>query len=667
MLSLDRVKAQTSVEFLVVLAVGIAIITGIMLLASDQAGGLSSLKEQNDAKNAVLDLSAAAKDVHSQGEGARKDVYIVLPSSYEPSESYVGNSSIRLRARGSDFAVEEEFDVYGSLPNADGAQWVTVSCEGDRVRIGTRLVTMSKNSIYIIMKRNSSRTEEVTIESFSNKNISVGIDISWSNTDVSMSTSSGSFKLESGEEHDLQLGFSTNEYAIGFYNGEIRFNVTDGTESETIKLPITVKVLAAARTPPLTIIPGVWNESIQPGQTKKKMFTLCTNEFTILSGVTFWPSLGVPGGWIGHTSELGPLSRGSCSDKMLSVSVPVATEPGFYTGSLQAIGKGVSSASDTVALEFRVGGDPNDARGPKVTSVTQNPSKVYTGERVKFIITASDRYLGNNTIQDCEYKTNETDWASMAPLDGRYNTIIEKAKTTYSGFSTKGVHNISFRCMDSYNNIGPVRNHTVKVMSNFLFVTKMLTPTGAEQEWMSWLDNHTSDMGYSYDYETADDNDVADGLVDTSYYGAILMADYKPPSGIRPALQTYTSNGGRVVLLGNGFQHGPRDLGHSGSPGTSGNSNSIYIISNLHYITSDYSDGETVTLFTATGTSGAVKNYLGTEYASEDSTQVDVMLGEYAGVMVWGPDTPQLLNADGNNMTKKVMDYALLQSTINPW
>jgi hypothetical protein len=657
-----EMKGQASAEFLMILAVAVVIITAILIMAAEQVEGLGSLKDHHDARNTVLDLSAAAKDVHSQGAGARKDVYVVIPGSYDPFSSYINSSAIVLSARGTDYAAEERFSVYGSFPNSYGPHWVTVSCEGDSVRIGKHLAKLNRNSIYTIMKRNSTRRESVALENQADTNISVDMDITWSNPHVGMAVSSGSFSLDTGESQTIDIDFDANGNATGYYNGEILFQVTDGTDNMTIGLPITVKVIAVANSPPLTVIPGLWNESIQPGQTRMKTFTVCTNEQTILTGVDFQPSPGSPGDWIGLTSSLGSMARGSCREKILSATVDVGAEPGLYTGLIQVEGQGDDEARDTISLEFLVGGDLNDSIGPQVSQIIQIPSRVSVGDKVRFVVTGSDHYRGNNTIKGCDFKADGGNWTPMDALDGTFNNMIEKARAEHSGFSTMGVHNLSFRCTDSQDNVGPEANHTVKVMKSFLFITKQAT-----SDWMDWVDNQSSELGFSWQYDRVDESDVATGVIDTSYYAGILMDDYQKTSGIDVALFNYTSSGGVVVLLGDSLAQGPKHLGHSGSPGTLINSDTAYIKSNAHYATQDYSDGETVTLFNASGLSGGVKNYIGTKYAAEDSSETKTILGEYAGVIVWGPKVPLSFIADGDSITTKLMDYILLESTITPW
>lgn len=353
-------RAQASVEFLVLLAIAVFILTTAVVLSSEQLGDINKIKQQNDARNALMDLSAAAKDVYSQGEGAKKQVYVVLPSSYEPSYSVVENRTIKLRTRGTDFASVEDFDVHGSLPGTKGAHWVWVVSEGNKVRIGAAMLLLSKNSIYVVMDKNDSESVSFSVKNVWGSNISVNPSVQWTHTDVTMGVlPAGGFQLIPEQSQSMDLTFDSNAFAVGHYTGEIRFTADDGLgNNETVRLPITVEVvgLDAGDEPPLRVIPDFWVRNLNPGYSTTKAFSVCTNEYTAPTSVTFTPTGGAPGMWVGGTDPLGPMSAGSCRQKIMNITIPLGTAAGVYEGSIHVVGQGVPGAEDTIALYIIVEG-----------------------------------------------------------------------------------------------------------------------------------------------------------------------------------------------------------------------------------------------------------------------------------------------------------------------
>ncbi len=347
-----KLTGQTSLELLILLSIAVVIITVMMVLAQGQIGDLGRLKEQSDAQNALWDISAAAKDVYAQGEGAKKKVYVDLPSSYDPAASSVGGRLLKLNVRGTDFAAVEDFDVHGSWPGTDGGHWVWVISEGNKVRIGSAMITLSKNSIYLLMERNSSASVSFDVESIWESDIDVDVAPAWMSANVVMTLSDTSFQLTPGSEHTMTLWFDTNEHAYGYNSGELRITADDGVNNETLRLPITVEIVGTGTVldPPLNVTPDFWMESLQPTNSSSETFTVCTNMFTAPTSVTFAPTAGAPGDWVWGTAPLGPMSSSSCEQKELFITVPNGTAPGKYEGSIQVVGEGVLGAEDTISL-----------------------------------------------------------------------------------------------------------------------------------------------------------------------------------------------------------------------------------------------------------------------------------------------------------------------------
>jgi len=162
-----------------------------------------------------------------------------------------------------------------------------------------------------------------------------------------------SFPLSSGQGRAITLQFTSSGEAVGFNSGEISYTATDGTNFDTISLPITVEIskqIITENQPPLTVTPDFWSESLQPGESTSESFTVCTNSHTALSAVTFTPSPGASGSWVSGINPLGSMLASTCQNKALNLTVSNGTLPGVYTGSIQVVGQGVANAQDTISL-----------------------------------------------------------------------------------------------------------------------------------------------------------------------------------------------------------------------------------------------------------------------------------------------------------------------------
>lgn len=348
-------QGQTSIEFLVLLAISTFILIAVVVISNEQVGGIRIAKEESDATNAIRDISSAAKEVYAQGEGAKKQVYVVLPSSYEANESLIENQSIKIRSRGTDYISIEDFDVHGNLPSTSGAHWIWVISEENRVRIGYAMLSLSKNSIYLVMDRNTSASTSFSVENIWGSEFTVSTNQTWNDSIVTMDRNpSSNFNLGDGEQQTIELSFSAGETAVGYYTGNIYLTADDGSgNNETIRLPVTIDVIAyqtRVASPPLNVTPDFWGETVSEGDDVNETFTVCTNDETSLTSVTFTPSSGSPGDWIGNTSAIGAMDVSSCEEKTLTMEIPNGTLSGTYEGTITVVGQGVEDATDTISV-----------------------------------------------------------------------------------------------------------------------------------------------------------------------------------------------------------------------------------------------------------------------------------------------------------------------------
>lgn len=235
-------KGQSSAEFLILLAIGLVILIIVIAVAFEQMRDVGRIKAEGDARNSVQDLAAAANEVCSQGAGARKQVFVIIPPDYDMQASRVANKTILLRARGTDFAASSDFEVSGTLPQAEGGNWVWITCEGSSARIGDVHLQLSANSIRASMLNNSVKQETFIVRNIGNSSMNVTIAKSWSASEVSLVLSSESFALNAGYNQTITLTFTSSIDAVGTYSGELTATGVYSGGSESLTLPVSVEV-----------------------------------------------------------------------------------------------------------------------------------------------------------------------------------------------------------------------------------------------------------------------------------------------------------------------------------------------------------------------------------------------------------------------------------------
>jgi len=660
-------RGQTSVEFITIFAMALLAFIIFFTLTQQQSVGVERARVGNDASNTVKSLAAAAEDVYSQGVGAKKEVFITIPDGYEPDVSSIGNESIRMRVAGNDYAESVGFDIYGYLPRAPGDYFIWVISEGNRVRIGTGMLTTDRTTINLIMLSNSTRGDSFNVISTWNESVNVTIAKIW-DQNITMSLSPTAFRLAEGGASTVSVSFSAPPNLLGFYGGSLNITGTDAHGStDSIILPVSVEVSTDKGIgPPLIVLPSIVNVSMGRNTSVIKDFQVCTNAVTSLTSVDFAPSTGAPGSWVSGYEPMGAFDAESCQTKKLTISVPGDTDLGNYSGFVYVTGNGPAGAADTISLAIRVVGLPYDVVGPNVTNITIYPNtrRIYVQDPVSIKVTGDDSKTGNDTVIGCEASVDNGAWYQLVPTDGTWNKQRENASYTwFSGFS-QGNHSVRARCTDIKNNTGPIANATFRVFKEFLFVTAGGSPNGNESAWLSWIAGDHTFEGYAWNYDAINSTAFIAGPSNLNFYTTVMAEEYS--SGMKDRLMSFESSGGSVVLLGNALTEAPKDLGCSNKPSNPTETETrMSVRDNTNYITSDLPLG-TITVENNSTVHGRIYKDVSTILV--DSYLDPSHFGELAicppRYYFWAPVTPVNFNEVGLNLTGRTFDYAINASTL---
>ncbi|MDO8553281.1 MAG: hypothetical protein Q7S22_00610 [Candidatus Micrarchaeota archaeon] len=662
---------QVSAEFLILVAVAFLIISVMIILSQNQFADINRTRVQSIAKNTVGILGSTANEVYSQGEGARKLVYVEIPPGYDSVNSYVSNQTIRLYVNGQDSVYLPSFNVHGTLPGSSGNYWIWVISEGNQVRIGSAMIELSKSASNIVMTSNATAIDSVSVKNIFGSSVNVSVTKDWPFTNVILDLSSSSFTLPDTQSQPVTLTIQSDSSAVGIYNGKLTFDAVSGNTTESISFPITIEVLlppGSNNAPPLTITPSTWNQTSLANETSQKAFQVCTNSATSLTSVTFLVTSGAAGSWVGNLAPLPAMGPDSCQTKVFNMSIPLGTIPGQYTGTITATGVGVLDAQDTVALQITVGGNITDNQGPTALNLNKIPLRPFLGDPVTITATCDDTLKGNSSVKSAEISLDGGGWTILNPSDGSYNAPVENVSYTYYtiGF---GAHNATLRCIDFFDNVGAQGVYQFKVMKEILFVTKDSGVGGSEQEWVDWLNTHSSNESYNWNKDIYHRNVVIDSSFDITRYAVVIFAEDVTQGSTGSQLVTklisFTSEGGNVLIFDKAVQNTAQPLG-LGWGFEYFAQNSIYIVNNQHYITQSNSLGTKVIytsnskvyyIFPYSGTSLAIPVFwFPTSWAA---------IGEYQRFIHWGVSKPYRFNVAGNSLTVRIVDYAIMSSTVD--
>ncbi|MEM3030489.1 MAG: hypothetical protein QXH27_02030 [Candidatus Micrarchaeia archaeon] len=246
-------RGQSTVEFLVILAVALAVLVVIIALSSEQITDVGKTRARADVRAAARDLATAANQVYLQGAGARKLVAIRLPAGYNASRSFITNNTIGINFEGSDYLATTDVDVVGVLPPSPGTHYLWVVAREGYVTIGPRALVFTPGLILVTATAanySQSKTAYLNASNEGNESLNVTLALFWSEATVNVSFSNPAdqnFGLGAGESKGIVFVVGINASAVGSYSGYIDANASNG-ESERIDFIVEVT--------PLTCVPA---------------------------------------------------------------------------------------------------------------------------------------------------------------------------------------------------------------------------------------------------------------------------------------------------------------------------------------------------------------------------------------------------------------------------
>jgi len=654
-----------------ILAVVLVLLVALIYLSQTSTISIKQARQDTLAKNAVSDLGAAAKEVYAQGFGAKKKVYVSIPSGVDLNKTYVSNRSIRYSVAGNDYVSTQDFDLRGTLPTQEGGYSVWVVSEGNKVRIGYAMVLLDKQTLLVTMQPNQTRSETFRITNVWGSPINVSLSDKWNHERVSFSLDDYFEELPADDSAKFSAFFDTSDKAIGIYVSEINIIANDEEgNTEYVRLPIVLQVVPDPnKRPPLIVIPSIFNATINRSESASRSFQVCTNEVTSLPGVDFTPSPDEPGEWAGGLGSLGELGYDSCTNKVISVSVPVDGLGGNNTGYIRVNGEGNPEANDSIALLIKVAGG-NDNSCPPVYNISTGVRRVHQFEDTTFFAVADDSLSGVSKIRNCEIRVDDLVPQQMFPTDGVFDNETEDVHYTYYGGFDMGFHNVSITCTDWPGNTGSecTGEYNFTIGKHILFVVS----SGNETDWSNWIGAHSSAANYSWDYDIASFDELRDGVVNMYFYDTVVFLEWTNDDDILDLVLDYHNDGGFVGLFGPSAHIAVRDLAVEWHPDNPHVETHLNIMNISHYVLQDfvgtYDNGDLLEIspvYTKTYMiwGGNATNQIGASGWFFPDTK-RLMLAEVNRTLFWGVEDPWRLNENGVKISTRVFDWMINQSLV---
>ncbi|MBI2130318.1 hypothetical protein HYU10_00965 [Candidatus Woesearchaeota archaeon] len=132
-------RAQSAVEMMIILAVGLAILIGILNIFFKANDSFSGQLESKKARAAVDAVADAAGMVYQQGVGSKTRVYVTLPENVNHINLTQRLVLINFNSGGNprDVYRSLDFNISGSLPADEGSLWVYLESREGYVQVSS--------------------------------------------------------------------------------------------------------------------------------------------------------------------------------------------------------------------------------------------------------------------------------------------------------------------------------------------------------------------------------------------------------------------------------------------------------------------------------------------------------------------------------------------------
>ncbi|MDE1798166.1 MAG: hypothetical protein KGH63_02050, partial [Candidatus Micrarchaeota archaeon] len=414
-------KAQASLEQLVLVGIALMVLVGAFVITSNY---LSDSAKISQAQDAVQRLAAAADYVSALGADSKETVSVYLPAGVI-SSNVTGNSIILTVATSSgrtDVFATTKAPLAGALPSGQAGQLILVqSLSSGKVLIGQAGLACNPALLTKILGPGNSSSDVITVSNVADYNVT---GISAALTGGSGLASIGSVSssaLQPGQNATLTVSYSVpGSQAPGTYGATVVFNSDRG---DTCTSQITISVTGTQSCPA-----GCQNENYMNG-TCRSNATTCW-----LNGEDY------------HSEN-----DAGCAATPDTPSC--CCFPTIYQNNTNGTGNG----------------SINDTFGPIVTNMSHTNTTNVFSTFINETATATDAYTGNNNISACLVRVDGGAWAALPASDGAYDSPTEAVNLSLGTLSV-GPHTVAMYCNDSRGNVGNVFNDTFYVTSGDIMI-----------------------------------------------------------------------------------------------------------------------------------------------------------------------------------------------------
>ncbi len=248
--SMRRTKGQSSVELLIILAVGMIILAFILTSSQSRLNSSQQALAFSIAKGASQDIALAADAVYTEGVGAKRVIGYTLPEGTIGTS--ISQNGINIRVMGENGPSDAIATTSANLcPNSNfqskpGTYAISVESLDGCVLIGAASnLSVSTTLLSFNAFSNSTVIKTITYANLGSAPISVNANLNFTPAEITavfVNPLDASFPLNPGQTKNVDFKFDLSSSALGTYSGYL--NAT-GSNGDILISNIAIDVSAA--------------------------------------------------------------------------------------------------------------------------------------------------------------------------------------------------------------------------------------------------------------------------------------------------------------------------------------------------------------------------------------------------------------------------------------
>lgn len=422
-----QLRGQSSLENMIMLGMGLSVALVFFYFA---AGMLDESIQGAQAKDAVNRIAREVDYVHALAPGTARYVDFTIPQGAQLVEITDRRVHMQLSLRGglTDFYANTQEDMVGKIALQPGPARVIVKhLESGNVLVGNKELALDPMLLEFYLQRATSADGRINVTNAGagERNLT-GIH-AYVLGDIGgfVEITQPAEELSPWENSSIEVAVSIPPGTpFGNYYGSIMANSTEGSWDET-----AVNIIVRGGPPQSCALnPPSANVSLESTQAFESS---CYDA-------------------VGYGTSCPNLEWASDAGAMIPPQSPtVSTMYVDRIGTYVSASYGVFNCSASIFYP--------DPYGPSVTGLSfYPPSPMNLTETLNIVVNATgdDTATGNHRIKACRVNVDWGTWAAMNPVDGAYDSSVEKVVKGIGGNYTAGWHTIYVQCQDEYNNWG---------------------------------------------------------------------------------------------------------------------------------------------------------------------------------------------------------------------